>query len=142
MEEKLRKLADLRRELLRLDGLYRQAKVDWEENNVELIEKRNWVTTELLAAETLLKAEALDQYRLDKNTKPAPGIEIKNFQVLDYPEKDALAWALKTGMAIKLDKAAFEKIAKVSPMDFVFIDDEPRCQIATDLDKVLEGEKL
>ena len=137
MIDKLRKVADLRREFGRLDGLYRQAKVDWEKGNVELIEKRNKVMLDILASETVLKAEALDQFRLDKNTKPAPGLEIKNCQVLDYPEKDALAWALKTGIAIKLDKAAFEKLAKVSPMDFVVIRLEPRCQLATDLDKAL-----
>lgn len=139
MINKLRKLADLRWEFLQLDDLCRQAKVDWEKKNVELIEKYNKVTVELQTYETKLKAEALDQFRLDGNTKPAPGLEVENFTVLDYLEVDATAWALKTGMAIKLDKPAFEKIAKISHLPFVSIRLEARCQIVSDLDKALEA---
>lgn len=142
MIEKLRKLADLRRSLLIWMERKKEVIAEFEAANAALFEQLKKSVETVNLAETRLKADALAQFRLDGNRKPAPGLEVKDFMVLDYLEEEAMAWGLKTGMAVKLDKVAFEKIAKATPLDFVSFHYEPRCQIATDLDKALEGVKV
>ncbi len=137
IQEQIQKVIEART-LFRLeDGFYRQSKVDWELAHTNLIANREKATVALLEAETTLKQMAVDLYDQTQNRRPAPGLEVKLFQVLEYPQKEALAWGLKTGLGVKLDKDAFDKIAKVSPMSFVSIRMEPRCQIAEDLGKAL-----
>ena len=87
MIDKVRRVAELRNEFAQLDGLWRTAFWEWEKANAVLIGTRKEIEFELAKAESTLKAEALDQYRLDGNRKPCPGLEIKHFQVLDYLEE-------------------------------------------------------
>ena len=55
------------------------------------------------------------------------------FTVRDYPEDKAFAWAKESGLALALDKKAFEKSASVQPLDFVTVREEPKVTISSDL---------
>lgn len=98
--------------------------------------------TAVAAAETAIRAIALTAYAADEIPKPAPGVEIKLFTVLEYDAEKAFAWAKQTGVALipaSLDADAFTKIATASPVsfDFVTVTKDPRVQIGKDLDKAL-----
>ncbi len=138
LEEQVKVVAQARQNLASFRAVKDRLYVAWLQEHHVLIEELDHAQAAKDKAEADLREAVLAEYKEMGTTKPAPGVEVKLFQVLDYPEKEATAWGIKTGLAIKLDKPAFEKIARVSPMDFVVIRMEPRCQIATDLDKVLK----
>ena len=100
-----------------------------------------------LTQETLSKAEALLReatilvYKETGNKTPAPGVGIKEVATLDYSLALALGWAKEHGLALALDKKAFEAIAKTSQIEFVVRGTEVTATIATDLDKVLGKEE-
>jgi hypothetical protein len=57
---------------------------------------------------------------------------------LVYDADTAFQWAQEHKMALSLDKNAFKKIAKASPLDFVTVEDVPTITIPTDTAKLLE----
>lgn len=126
-----------------------KAKLQGEVHNINLDVRKTYpqiqqledVSAALAGAEEQLRAFALETYiRLgDKN--PAPGIEIIKKKIVTFSRDDALAWGLKTGMAIALDEAAFKKIALASPgANFpATVTEEPAVRIATDLQKALHS---
>ena len=85
-----------------------------------------------------VKAEALAEFEAN-GTKKFDGCEVKVFTKLDYPEADAFAWAKESGLALTLDKKAFEKIAKATPLPFVVEVQEPKVTIASDLSAFIEA---
>jgi len=68
-----------------------------------------------------------------EDKKPHPAVSLGEYTVLDYDEAKAFDWAKETGLALELDVKGFEKIAKVSPPEFVEVKTEVRARIATDL---------
>ena len=74
-----------------------------------------------------------------ENRRPAPGVEIKMFTTVEYAEVNAFVWALDHKLYLSLNKTAFERFAKSAPsmVPFVAVAEEPRAQIATDLDAAL-----
>jgi len=82
--------------------------------------------------ETEAKSIRIEMF--DGETKtPLYGIGIRDRAELLYTEEDALQWAIDHELALKLDKPAFEKIAKVSPPEFVTINTVRTATIARDL---------
>lgn len=72
----------------------------------------------------------------DKRVHPA--VTVKVYTTLAYDPTDALDYARKhLPGALKLDKRAFEKVAKVAGLDFVEVDQEPRVTIARDLSQYI-----
>ena len=70
--------------------------------------------------------------------KPHPAVQIKTYTVLEYDEGDALDYCREhLPNALKLDKRAFEKVAKVAEPEFVAVKDEDRATIARDLSEWL-----
>ena len=66
--------------------------------------------------------------------RPNSAIQIKEYIVLVYSEGDALEFARQhVPKALKLDRRAFERVAKVLEPDFVTVITEPRATIASDL---------
>lgn len=84
-------------------------------------------------AEAAVKALAMAHFLSTGEKKPTPGIEVKEFTTLTYPEAEALAWAKESGLCLVLDKKGFEKVAKVTDLPFVTKGEEPRVSIASDL---------
>lgn len=137
-------LRDLRRAHAELATALAEKRAVFEKDHEALIKDAALARDAVAAAETAIKAIALrlTAYSADEIRKPAPGVEIKFFTVLEYDADQAFAWAKKTGMALipeSLDTAAFTKIATASPASFYFVTvtTEPRVQIGKDLDKAL-----
>ena len=85
---------------------------------------------------------ALAAYNEAGNKNPHTAVKIKMYTVLAYDEKEALDFCRDCMPdALKLDRHAFEKVAKDSPLvDFVTITKEPRATIARDLSEYAEQE--
>lgn len=91
--------------------------------------------------ETALKADALALHAITKATKPAPGVEVKSYKVVDIGP-GALEWARKSNVALvpeSLDVKALEKIAKATPLppEVATVREEPGVTLASDLDAAL-----
>ena len=81
-----------------------------------------------------LRGLTLKAYAETGNKTPADGVGIREVTKLDYDTKTAFNWAIEHSMALNLDKRGFEKIAKVSPPDFVTITKEPQATISQNLE--------
>jgi hypothetical protein len=90
-------------------------------------------------AESYLRAAGLAHYAAHPDTKKLPhGLGVRVTQSLVYDADTAFQWAQEHKMALSLDKKAFEKIAKASPLDFVTVEEVPTITIPTDTAKLLE----
>ena len=150
--EAIKAVAKLRSQLAIVKEAKQESYDKWLKTNSLLISSVEIATKYLQEAEDAIRLEAIEEYKLCPSNKAiAPGVTIKIFDILEYEPGKALDWALEHKLALKLDtpklehKLAlkldtpkFEKLAKISPPDFVGIGQEPRCQIAGDLEKVLE----
>ena len=101
-------------------------------------------------ADTLLSEEELRQatlvvYDTTGNRTPIAGIGIRLMTRFTYTPELALAWAVKHSIkaALALNRAGFEKIARVAPADvpFVTITKEYQVTIAADLGAVIAADK-
>ena len=137
--EAIKAVAKLRSQLAIVKEAKQESYDKWIKTNSLLISSVEIATKYLQEAEDAIRLEAIEEYKLCPSNKAiAPGVTIKIFDILEYEPGKALDWALEHKLALKLDTPKFEKLAKISPPDFVGIGQEPRCQIATDLEKVLE----
>ena len=89
-------------------------------------------------ASDILRDMTLAAYHKTGSKHPAPGVEVRLVQQLDYDPALALIWAMDKRLALRLDPKAFEKLAKAMPLDFVTITEVPQATIAGDLDAVLK----
>ena len=95
---------------------------------------------DLLAdAESRLREAALNTYAATGEKKLPCGVGVKIATRMNYSPDDAFEWAKAHNMALQLDKTAFEKIAKASPMDFVEFVEVPTATLPTDTAKLLEA---
>ena len=98
-------------------------------------------TGEMMAfRESDLREYAVRVYLDTGDKHPGAGVNIKDIVKLQYDVTDALKWAKHHDVALVLDKGTFEKIAKVTPPEFVRTVIEHQATIATDLDKALRDE--
>jgi len=89
-------------------------------------------------AEVAVRQEAMKVFTETGDKTPHPAVKVKMYTALDYDDGDALDYArVYVPRAVKLDKRAFEKAAKVLEPDFVTIWQEPRITIARDLNEYL-----
>jgi len=73
------------------------------------------------------------------NKKVHPAVTVKMYTTLAYDPADALEYAREhLHNALKLNKSAFEKVAKVADLDFVTIGQKPGATVAKDLSKYLD----
>ena len=105
----------------------------WTEANQGLITALGNARVGQDRAETALREAALGVYQQTGEKKPAPGVEVKLRTNLIYEEAAALVWASEHKIALALDKKAFEKVAKASPLPFVLVEQTPFATIATEL---------
>ena len=109
----------------------------WEAANDVLLTEIAFTSLALAEAEAALREAGLAKFLATGDKAPFPGVAIKMITRLTYDPVAAKLWGYKHEMALKLDVVAFEKMAKAGPLDFVVITQEPQCQIAQDLSKVL-----
>ena len=94
----------------------------------------------LALCESDLREYAIGVYLETGEKHPGAGVNIRDIVKLQYDGAEALKWAKHHDVALALDKATFEKIAKVTPPEFVRTVIEHQATIATDLDKALRDE--
>ena len=129
-----RKMADAFRDDL---DAKRQA---WMAANQDLFNAVNEAAKQVTELEAALRVRAVAAYNADpqKNKDLGCGVGIRVMTRLEYDAKTALGWAQKTGLALKLDTPAFEKIAKASNLDFVRSREEPSATISPNLEAALK----
>lgn len=113
-------------------------KEEWESTHASTIEAAKKAFIQQRDAEENLRRLTLEAYAETGSKSPAPGLGIREVQKLVYEDSVAQLWGYEHGMALQLDKRAFEKIAKATPLDFVVILPEPQATIATDLSEAVK----
>ena len=135
----LRIVAEVRGESAAATDALKFKRAQFAEENEALLDYEKLTREALTAAEENARALVLAYFTETENasTTPSPGVQVKLYVVPKYELAVALAWATEKQMALipaKLDVAAFEKIAKATPLSFVTMEMEPRVTLATKLD--------
>ncbi len=112
----------------------------WQLDYAAEINNEKTATEYLLSAEKALRDMTIAVYQETGNKAPAPGVGIRETTQIRYNLKDALQWAIAHRICLKLDTAAFEKLAKTSSLeasdiDFVELALIPQATIAAELPK-------
>ncbi len=134
LQELIKVVAEKRQYQQRAIGFKKASYADWEALNKGALDAVVETTEAVINAEAILRELTLQVYAETGSKTPADGVGIREVTKLDYDTKTAFNWAIEHSMALNLDKRGFEKIAKVSPPDFVTISQEPQATIATNLD--------
>jgi hypothetical protein len=144
LEDDIRKLADLRDEYFKLDTQLEMSRKAWLEENAELIMKRSAIDDQIKTEEVFIRKFAVDTYVNTGNKKPAPGLQIKIVERLEYPEEEAVRWAIENNAPgvlkiakVKFDKAMKGEAAKGAVPLFVTMTKEPQAQIDTNLRRMI-----
>jgi hypothetical protein len=143
----VRQVAELRRRQHEVSTKLVEARKAFFESIKPLTEEAGQLDSECDAAEATLRASVLAHYEQTEETRPTAGVQVKLYTHLDYDPEKADKWTRERGLARiperiipeTLDRKAFEKIAKATPIDFVVNRQEPKVTIATDLEKALSG---
>ena len=83
----------------------------WEMENAPLLAYLKEATAALEVAEQALRDAGITIYGATGNKQPYPGVEVKILTDIKYSEADAFAWAKEHAIALRLDTAAFSKLA-------------------------------
>ena len=134
LEQQIGLVAKLRQDAQKASEAKILARVTWENENRLLLDLAVSTAKMVEEAETRLREMTLAVYASTGNKAPAIGVGIREITKLEYNPKVAFTWATEHNMALKLDTSAFEKIAKVSPPEFVRVYTEPIATIASILD--------
>uniref|UniRef100_A0A6M3KLS2 Uncharacterized protein n=1 Tax=viral metagenome TaxID=1070528 RepID=A0A6M3KLS2_9ZZZZ len=108
----------------------------WVEANQQLLDNETEAKQICGKEETTLREMAVETYLKTLDKAVAPGVGIRVMTKLDYDAKEAMEWAVKHELALKLDTAKFEKIAKTENIPFVTISEEPTATIAAELNRI------
>lgn len=137
LEEQIKEVAQLRDTVDKLKKWKSEAMMAWEKEHEKQLSDIVIQAAKLTEAETKLREQAVELFKTTGNKQVADGVGIRETEKLEYDEKQAFEWAKEHVMALSLDKKAFDKIAKASPMEFVKVVSVPTAAIATDLSKYL-----
>lgn len=131
----------LRQDVALWNERVKTSRAKWEKENESLFATEAMAEGRVSEAEQILREMTISAYGLTGDKRPGPGVEVKEYTVLSYPEKDALDWAKLHQVGLKLDKKVFEKVAEAERPSFVIIKTEPRAIIASDLEKALANQE-
>lgn len=67
----------------------------------------------------ILSTEALQEFEETNKKQLTGGLGIREMQTLEYEESKAFDWSKEHNLCLKLDKTAFEKVAKTTQLDFI-----------------------
>lgn len=139
MQNEAKALADARTKYEELAAILASQKREWEKSVAKLAGFVADAKQALEVAEATLRVAAREYYDANPGTKKLPyGVGIRATSTLVYNETDAFAWAQEHKMALTLDKRAFEKIVKASPLNFVSVKEDVFVTLPTDTAKLLQ----
>jgi len=138
LDEQIKLVAMARQNTLELKAQRDALLEDWNKDHQELLDELTQSQEGVVGAEDYLRELVLQDYAETGNKAPAIGVGVREVTKLEYDTSTAFTWAIEHRMALKLDVSGFEKIVKVSPLDFVRVYQEPQATIATDLTKVTD----
>ena len=141
MVDLVRELAAARTKLAELQARYRAECEAFEALQAPLVEAIRAVQAQTDRANDTVRSQALAVAERFAARNPAPGVQCVQQTVVDYQPADALAWAMRAGIALQLDDAVFRRIAKATPdsVPFARVYQAWAVRIATDLDAALRG---
>lgn len=116
----------------------RNKQLDFDEMNSDLIDDIIEAKEDLGVMETGLRNLILDNYKATGSKKMYGGCGVRIVSRPQYDPEEAMSWALDRKLALSLDKRAFEKIAKATPIDFVSFTEE----IVPLIPKKIKGENV
>ena len=120
IQEIAAEVAEKRQKLQELADAYNAKKRQFETTWAELAGDVSAAADEVKDAESRLRDAGLVAYAADPSTKKLPcGLGVRVTSKLDYDPSTAFVWAVSHKMCLSLDSRAFEKVAKVTPLDFV-----------------------
>ena len=132
--EQIKTVAILREQASQLKSRWNEAQETFNITYHDLLEQKGVAENELAEAEVALRELAVKITEETGDKKPAPGVEVKEVQKMDYDDKVALDWAKEHGLALKLDETKFKSIVKADTPDFVTITTEYKAYLSKDLD--------
>jgi len=145
-------VAVLRTLLAEAKALLARRQARFEEENTALLQAMKDRTAALAEAEARVKAHAVEHYEATGEKKPCDGLEVKLYHLPTYDKINATQWAQdhpEKGLLV-LDEALYKKLLKVArenklpdwadaPGELV---EDPRAQIASDLNKIFPIEEI
>jgi len=143
-------VVDLHNARTLLDGLkdeYNAARAAFEAEHQELDAKIKAAMGQVNDLEEAARTATLTAYKADPDNgkKPHPALGIREGTRLVYEEASALSWAITHDIraALKLDRSAFEKLAKAGGVDTIEVgltsETTHTATIAADLSKFVES---
>lgn len=139
MKEQAQALAQARAAYGELAAIYDSQKREWEESVAELAGYVADAKAAIQAAESALRDAGLAHYKAHPESKKLPfGLGVRVTQSLVYDTDTAQKWAFThRSDLLTLDKKEFEKVAKVTPLAFVTVEEVPTVTIPSDTAKLL-----
>ena len=142
-------MTDMKHNLIRLNELrgrqefgitaFTQKKMEFEKENLELMNLMASIASDIIGVELQIKESALIKYEENGEKKLMGGVGIRIMKRLEYEESKALSWAKDHNLALTLNKQVFDKIAKVDYIDFVKVSEVVTATIPKEIN--LEAEK-
>jgi len=117
-------VAETRAAHARVKGVLDDRRAAFDLAHRDLIDEVATARGAMEAAESAAKATAEALFLATGEKKPAAGISIRETETVSYNEPDAIEWARSAMPALvttQLDRKAFEKVAKASPLPFVSV---------------------
>lgn len=96
-------------------------RVEFDNENDELIQTIKLMNEGISEIKDVLKAEGLDEYKETDSKKLTGGLGIRVCKLMEYDPEKAFGWAVEHNMCLALDKKRFEKIANAEKISFVEI---------------------
>jgi hypothetical protein len=117
-------------------GAFRRA---FDERHGPLLGELDEARKSAAAREIAVRSEALASFLVTGSREPAPGVKVRLVAAARYDPEAALLWARAHGLALRLDAAAFEKLAVAGGVPVAEVFQKPVICLATDLSAALAG---
>lgn len=145
LDDRIRELANIRRQLLLAKELEREAESDYYKTpEFQKFAERNKLRLLLTSQERVAYDLVCDiAKRLYKATgeKKYPGVSVITEKSMTYDMEKALEWCKeRLPEALTIVKPTFERVAEIMRPDFVEFDEQPKARVASDLSGFLEDE--
>lgn len=137
--EEFAQLYDNMVELERNEFVLEKREARFEEENAELLNEIRALKASIAERKERIRALALAEYERTGKKKLPHGIGIRVEPEFQYDANEALAWAIRTGLALQLDVKAFRKNAVTNGLPFVKITGVPTVTFPTNRENLLGG---
>lgn len=121
MKEKLKELQLASDELERITQEISDKRDEFNKEHEGLFEQQKQITETITGYKDTIKVDAEAGFKEDGKKKRLGGIGIREYTILEYEDEDALKFAKEKDMFLKLDKKAFDNVAKTGEIEFVNI---------------------